>query len=95
MNGRNLATERDPGRNPYFQRCWVDDPLQLPDLQHLDREVAPRVVEDVGRRAIGRWLDKASRTHGAPAAKAFREADSIRQSLGLEWGDLIDERSAA
>ena len=92
---RDYAAERDPGRNPHFSRRWVDDPLRLPDFPHLGREVAPRVLEDVGRRAIGRWLDKASRTHGAPAAEAFREADSIRQSLGLEWGALIEERSAA
>ena len=95
MNGRNLATERDPGRNPYFQRRWTDDPLALPDLQHLGREVAPQVVEDVGRRAIGQWLDRASKAHGAVAAEAFRQADSIRRKMGLAWEDLIQERSAA
>ena len=92
---RNHAAERDTGRNPNFTRRWADDPLALPDLQHLGREAAPTVVKDAGRRAIGRWLDKASRAHGAPAAKAFREADAIRQRLGLEWGHLIEERSAA
>ena len=92
---RDHAVERDPGRNANFSRRWVDDPLQLPDFQHLGREVAPKVVEDVGRRAIGRWLDRASGTHGATAAAAFREADAIRERLGLEWGDLIGQRAAA
>ena len=92
---RNHAAERDPARNPNFARRWVDDPLQLPDFQHLGREVAPQAVEDVARRTIGRWLDKASDGHGAVAAEAFREADSIRERLGLEWSDLIQERRAA
>ena len=92
---RNHAAERDPGRNANFARRWADDPLRLPDFQHLCREVAPRVVEDVGRRAIGCWLGKASETHGAAAAEAFRQADSIRRKLGLAWTDLIEHRSAA
>ena len=92
---RDHAAERNPSRNPNFSRRWIDDPLQLPDFQHLGREVIPQIVEDVGRRAIGRWLDKASQTHGAPAAEAFRQADSIRRKMGLEWGDLIAHRSAA
>ena len=92
---RDHAAERDPGRNGNFSRRWADDPLRLPDFQHLGREVTPRVVEDVGRRAIGRWLDKASETHGAVAAEAFRQADLIRRKLGLAWEDLIQERRAA
>ena len=95
MNGHNLATERDPGRNTNFSRRWADDPLALPDLQYLARELDPQVVEDVGRRAISRWLDKASGTHGATAAAAFQEADSIRLKMGLAWDDLIDGRRAA
>ncbi len=92
---RDHAAERDPGRNANFSRRWVDDPLRLPDFQHLGREVAPQVVEDVGRRAIGDWLDRASEGHGAVAANAFRQADSIRRKLGLAWNDLIHERRAA
>ncbi len=92
---RDHAAERSPGRNPNFSRRWVDDPLQLPDLQHLGSEIAPKVIEDVGRRAIGRWLGKASGTHGTVAAKAFRQADDIRQRLGLDWGELIDATRAA
>ncbi len=92
---RNHAAERDPGRNPNFARRWADDPLRLPDFKHLGREVAPQVVEDVGRHAIGRWLERASRTHGAPAAEAFRQADAIRRKMGMDWTDLIEERSAA
>ena len=94
-NGRNFATECDPGRNANFSRRWADDPLRLPDFQHLSREVAPKVVEDVGRRAIGHWLDKAAQTQGRKAFEAFKEADSIRQRLGLDWGELIHERRAA
>ena len=95
MTGRDLAAERNPSRNPHFRRRWHDDPLQLPDLQHLGREVAPKVVEDVGRRAISRWLDKASKAHGPVATEAFKEADAIRLKMGLAWEDLIEERSAA
>ena len=79
----NYAAQSDPSRNPRFNRTWVDAPLQLLDLEHLGREVAPKVLEDVGRRAIGRWLGIASGTHGAPAAEAFRQADQIRKTLGL------------
>ncbi len=92
---RDYATERDPGRNPNFARRWADDPLQLPDLGNLGCEITAQVVEDVGRRAIGRWLDKASEAHGPVAANAFRQADSIRAKMGLDWGELIHERRAA
>ena len=94
-HGLDFAGQSNPRRNARFSRVWGDDPLGLQGFQHLGREVAPKVVEDVGRRAIGRWLDKASETHGAPAAEAFREADSIRLKMGLEWGDLIGQRAAA
>ena len=94
-NGLDFAGQSNPSRNRRFNRTWTDDPLGLQGFQHLGREVAPRVVEDVGRRAIGRWLDKASEAHGAPAAEAFRQADSIRRKMGLQWGDLIGQRSAA
>ncbi len=30
-----------------------------------------------------------------PSAEAFRQADSIRLKMGLEWGDLIGQRAAA
>jgi len=92
---RDFIAERDPSRNPHFQRRWVDDPLGLPDFQHLGREVAPRVVADVARRAIGNWLDKASRAPSRQAAEAFRQADAIRRKMGLAWEDLIDRRRAA
>ena len=92
---RDFLAERDPSRNPQFQRRWADDPLRLPDFQHLGREVAPRVVADVARRAIGHWLDKASGAPSRQAAEAFRQADAIRQRMGLAWEDLIDRRRAA
>ena len=92
---RDFLAERDPGRNPQFQHRWVDDPLAVPDFQHLGREVAPRVVENAGRRAIARWLDRAAQARNSEAAKAFREADNIRRTLGLDWSSLLDERRAA
>ena len=93
--GLNFAGQSNPSRNARFNRIWTDDPLDLQGFQHLGREVIPQVVQDVGRRAIGRWLDKASEGHGAVAAEAFRQADSIRRKMELEWGDLIHERRAA
>lgn len=94
-NGRDCAGQSNPNRNVAFNRTWTDDPLDFQGLKHLGREIIPQIVDDVGRRAIGRWLDKASEAHGAPAAEAFRQADSIRRKMGLEWGDLIAHRSAA
>ena len=94
-NGLNFAGRSNPSRNAAFSRPWADEPLDLQGFQHLGREVIPRVVEDVGRRAIGRWLDRASEAHGASAAEAFRQADSIRLKMGLAWNDLIDGRRAA
>ena len=95
MSGRNHWLQNDPNYNPHFQRRWVDDPLGLSDFQHLDREVAPKVVESTGRRAIARWLDQATQAQGFAATKAFNEADAIRRKMGLAWGDLIEHRSAA
>lgn len=92
---RDHAAERDPGRNANFSRRWVDDPLALPDFEHLGREVAPQVAEGAGRRAIASWLKKAAQAVGTDAAKAFRQADLIRRQLGLDWDDLIDSRRAA
>jgi len=94
-NGRNFAGQSNPSRNARFNRIWTDNPLDLQGFQHLGREVIPQVVEDVGRRAIGRWLDRASVAHGTSAAEAFRQADSIRLKMGLQWTDLIGQRAAA
>ena len=91
----NYAAQSDPGHNPNFSRAWGDDPLGLPGFRHLDREIGPQAAEDVGRRAIGDWLNRASKGHGAVAANAFKQADRIRKRLGLGWGDLIDGRRAA
>ena len=92
---RDFLAERDPSRNSQFQRRWVDDPLGLPDFEHLGREVAPRVVESTARRAIAHWLNRAAQTQDGDATEAFQQADAIRQKLGLDWQDLIDERMAA
>ena len=94
-NGCDYATQSDPSHNPNFSRIWVDDPLALPGFKHLDREIGLQGAEDVGRRAIYAWLRKASDGHGAAAAQAFRQADAIRRSLGLEWADLSGQRTAA
>ena len=94
-NGANFAAKSNPSRNSHFSRHWTDDPLDLRDFQHLKREVTPKVAADVGRRTIGRWLDKASETYGASAAKAFQEADAIRRKMGLDWGALIEQRGAS
>lgn len=93
--GHDYAAQSNPRRNSRFNRTWGDDPLALHDFQHLDRELTPKVVEDVGRRAIGRWLDQAAQTHGAAATKAFNEADAIRRKMGLAWEELIGQRAAA
>ena len=96
MNGRNYSLQNDPNFNPNFQRRWVDDdPLGLPDFNHLDREVAPRVIESTGRRAIARWLDLAAQAQGIAATRAFNEADTIRRKMGLAWEDLIEQRRVA
>ena len=92
---RDFLAECDPGRNPQFQRRWVDNPLRLPDFQHLSREIVPSVAEGAGRRAIARWLDIAAQAQGTAASKAFEQADAIRQRLGLDWSELIDGRRAA
>ena len=91
----NYAAQSDPGRNRNFSRTWGDNPLELPEFRHLDREIGPQAVEDLGRRAIGDWLNRASEGHGVVAAEAFRQADLIRRKLGLAWDDLLDGRRAA
>ena len=85
----------DPSHNPNFRRRWHDEPLDERGIQHLGREVMPKVLEETGRRAIARWLDQAAQTQGRRAFEAFRHANNIRQRLGLAWTDLIDHRSAA
>ena len=92
---RDFASMSNPSHNGQFSRRWADDPLGLPDFQHLGREIVPKVIELTGRRAIARWLDRAAQTQGATSTKAFSEADAIRRKMGLAWGDLIKQRSAA
>ena len=92
---RDFLAERDTSRNPQFQRRWVDDPLGLPGFQHLGREVMPKVLEDVARKAISYWLTAAGEGTGHRAATAFRQADSIRRKLNLDWADLIETPKSA
>ena len=49
------------------------------------------VTAAAGRAAIACLLQRASQGD----TRAFREADVIRQQLGFEWADLIEERKAA
>ena len=92
---RDYSKFSDPNFNSAFRRRWSDDPLDERGLRHLGREVVPRVLGDVARRAIAGWLDKAAQTHDGKTAEAFRQADHIRRKLGLAWEDLIDHRRAA
>ena len=92
---RDFCKFSDPTFNPAFRRPWADDPLDERGLQHLGREVAPRVAEGAGQRAVARWLDTAAQAQGAAASKAFEQADAIRRRFGLDWTDLIGQRSAA
>ena len=94
-NGHDYAAQADPSYNRHFSRTWGDNPLGLPGFRHLDREIGPQAVEELSRKTIGAWLNKASNGHGAVATNAFRQADLIRRKMGLAWEDLIDQRSAA
>ena len=76
----NYSSFSDPIHNFNFRRRWVDDPLDDRGLRHLGRDVRPKVIEAVARRAIGRWLDKASETQNKQSAEAFRQADEIRRN---------------
>ena len=91
----HYAAQSDPARNPNLARRWTGDPLDDRGLRHLGDEVAPLVVEGIGRRAIACWLDKAAQARNREATDAFCEADNIRRTLSLDWRDLIDERWAA
>ena len=84
-NGRDYTIQGDPSRIPQFQRHWVDDPLSLPDFAHFDREVAPRVVEDVGRRAIERWLGAMNPGAGG----FFRGRERVSGAVHLT-GEIVD-----
>ena len=59
-------------------------------FRHVGSLVADE-TESAGQAAIAQCLDRASQGD----ARAFQEADYIRQRLGLEWADLIDHRRAA
>ena len=57
-------------------------------------EIAAKVVEDVGRRAVAHWLKEACQAEGEERAAALQTADNIRQTMGLEWADVIDREAA-
>ena len=54
-------------------------------------QVLASVTNSSGRAAIARLLQRASQGD----RDAFEGADQIRQRLGLEWADLIEQRKAA
>ena len=57
-------------------------------------KVAAEVVEDVGRRAVAHWLKEACQAEDEEREAALQIADNIRQSMGLEWVDLIGWEAA-
>ena len=86
---RNFSKSSDPNHNFAFRRSWHDEPQRAGGLQHLGREVAPKVLEGVARKMMARWLETAAQTHNGEAAKAFQEAENIRRNLGIEWAELL------
>ncbi len=52
-------------------------------------EIADGVVHRIGRRAISFHLTRAAETTGDEALMALAEADAIRRSLGLSWGQYV------
>lgn len=52
-------------------------------------EVADGVGHRIGRRAISFHLSRAEETTGDEALMALAEADAIRRSLGLSWGQYV------
>ncbi len=89
---RNFSKLSDPNHNFAFRRSWHDEPQRAGGLQHLGREVAPKVLEGVARKMMARWLETAAQTHNGEAAKAFQEAENIRRTLGIEWTELLDQQ---
>ncbi len=51
--------------------------------------VADDVLHRIGRRAISFHLSRAAETTGNEALAALAEADGIRRSLGLSWGQYV------
>ena len=52
-------------------------------------EVADGVVHRIGRLAISFHLSRAVETTGPEALTALAEADAIRRSLELSWGQYV------
>ena len=57
--------------------------------------IVPRVVEQIGRRAIAWNLQCASCLTGSEAQNPFHAADHSRRRLDLPWADLIKHERAA
>ncbi len=51
--------------------------------------IADGVIHRIGRRSISFHLNRAAETTGDEALMALAEADGIRQSLGLSWGQYV------
>lgn len=52
-------------------------------------EIADGFVHRIGRRAISFHLSRAAENTGDEALAALAEADGIRRSLGLSWGQYV------
>ena len=47
--------------------------------------IMPRLVSDTGKRTIAHHLSEATRAVGKEVVDAFRQADDVRQHMGLGW----------
>ncbi|MCH9053929.1 MAG: hypothetical protein IIA72_23230 [Proteobacteria bacterium] len=56
--------------------------------RHIGK-IADGVVRSIGFQAIRFHLDRAAASGGREALTHFREADQIRRSLGLSWGQYV------
>ncbi len=80
---------------------FAKPPLFKPDLppplhvrdnggewQHIG-SVVDGVIHRIGRRGISFQVSRAAETTGDEALMALAEADGIRRSLGLSWGQYV------
>ncbi len=58
-------------------------------------ELAHRTIERASREAIRLWLAQSETLTGEDRMLALKTANEIRESCGLRWSDLLDQRRAA
>ena len=56
--------------------------------QHIGA-VGDGVIHRIGRQAIAFHLSRAAKTNGREALDSLAEANGIRSSLGLSWGEYV------